>query len=200
MLQPWAPPAPCATAPPAPEWFWGAQEHLGSPAFFSTPQTFHQEATLSATKGSRVCPVAELSPAGLRGTTELSKTQKTLLRCLCAKTISKKTLLKARAFTLCPCQLQLGLQPLPLVAALFPNGYRRCLCRKAAGCTSLSAPDFPGLLGDRSELRCQKQSDPSTSCTRRPRRRSPSQLAIDSLFWPPLVCSKPCLVLGQYQG
>lgn len=172
----------------------------GALPFFPPPQTFHQNATLSATKGSRACSVAELSPAGLRGTTQLSKTQKTLLRCLCAKTISKKTLLKARAFTLCPCQLQLGLQPLPLVAVLFPNGYRRCLCRKATGCTSLSAPDFPGLLGDRSELRCQKQSDPSTSCTRRPRRRSPSQLAIDSLFWPPLACSKPCLVLGKHRG
>lgn len=66
--------------------------------------------------------MAEFSPVGLRGTTQLSKTQKTLLRCLCAKTISKKTLLKARAFTLCPCQLQLGLQPLPLVVRCFQMG------------------------------------------------------------------------------
>lgn len=85
--------------------------------------------------------MAELSPAGLRGTTQLSKTQKTLLRCLCAKTISKKTLLKARAFTLCPCQLQLGLQPLPLVAKWVQEVPLQESCRlHLVKCTGFSWP------------------------------------------------------------
>lgn len=47
---------------------------------------------------------------------------------------------------------------------------------------------------------CKKQSDQNIFCAGQLRRRSPSQLAIDARFLPPVARSEPCPVLGQRRG